>query len=63
MLYYTNKARQTARDSIADLRVKLANMPLNIDGGLNYTDMGNLQHYLETLDQAIYREMRDRPWE
>ena len=59
MLYYSNKARRTAREKIADLHRKLAVVPL--DGPLNLDDMRNLHQYLADLDSVIAREIKDHP--
>ena len=54
MIYYSNQARKTARDSIAGLIIKLAETPP--------TDQFTLQniqdtiHYLKVLDGELKRE-------
>ena len=59
MLYYSNKARQTARGKIAELHRKLAEVPL--DGPLNLDDIRALHGCLEILDGELRREIKAHP--
>lgn len=57
MIFATNEARETARETIRDLIVKLAEMPLDVfPGGLQ--DEQNIRFYLQTLDAELAREIR-----
>lgn len=56
MLYYSNKARETAREEIARLHAKLSELPL--DGPLSFDDVGNLHGLLRILDDELKREIK-----
>lgn len=57
MMYYSNKARMTARDTIADIHVKIANMPLSaFPGGL--ADVQAIHGLLEIMDGELRREIK-----
>ncbi len=57
MLYYSNKARETALQKIAELHAKLGNLPLN--AGLDLNDIGNLHGYLQLLETELKREIKE----
>ena len=57
MLYYSNKARETAIERIQVLYAKLAELPLN--GPLNLDDVGTLQGYLKIMESELKREIKE----
>jgi hypothetical protein len=58
MVYYSNKARETARKKITDLHKKLALIPL--DGNpMTLDDIGNLHELLRVLDDELRREIKE----
>lgn len=59
MLYYTNKARQTARKSIADKLVKLAN--LKPTDQFTLQDIESTMMYLQNMDEELKREIKQHP--
>lgn len=56
MLYCTNKARQTAREGIADKIAKLAS--LKPTDQFTLQDIQNTISYLRNMDDALKREIR-----
>lgn len=59
MLYYTNKARQTARTEIADKIVKLAN--LKPTDQFTLQDIESIIMYLKNMDEELKREIKQHP--
>lgn len=59
MMYYTNKARETARETIADLIVKLANIKPTDQFTLQ--DIQNTIHYLSNMRDELKIEIRQHP--
>ena len=58
MMFYTNKARSTAREQIKAIHAKIANMPLNsFPDGL--ADVQTIHFLLETLDNELRREIKE----
>ena len=56
MLYYTQKARKTARDNIAELIVKLANTKPTDQFTLQ--DIRSTISYLKNMDEALKWEIK-----
>lgn len=56
MLYYTNKARQTAREGIADEIAKLAS--LKPTDQFTLQDIQNTISCLRNMDDALRREIK-----
>lgn len=57
MIFYNNEARANSRKSIAEMHAKIANMPLSaFPDGL--ADVQTLHFLLDTLDNAIKREIK-----
>lgn len=59
MLYYTNKARQTAREGIADKIVKLAS--LKPTDQFTLQDIESTIMYLQNMDGELKREIKQHP--
>lgn len=59
MLYYSNKARQTAREDIANLIVKLAHTKPTDQFTLY--DIDSTIMYLQDMDNELRREIKDHP--
>lgn len=59
MLYYTNKARQTARECIADKIVKLAN--LKPTDQFTLQDIERIIMYLQNMNGELKREIKKHP--
>lgn len=59
MFYYTNKARQTARENIAGLIVKLANTKPTDQFTLQ--DIESVIMYLKNMDGELKREIKQHP--
>ena len=57
MMYPTNKARETAQETISKLIVKLANTPGNDD--LTLTDLMETIYYLQVMKDEIGREIKN----
>lgn len=55
MIYYTEQARATALNNIQRLRVRLAELPGDV---LGYSDTSDIIHYLGVLTDAILSEQR-----
>lgn len=58
-IYFTNKARQTARKSIADKLVKLAN--LKPTDQFTLQDIESTIMYLQNMDEELKREIKQHP--
>lgn len=56
MIFYTQRARNSAREQIAELHIKLASVPLN--QGLTLDDVRALHMYLDTLDKELIKEIK-----
>jgi hypothetical protein len=59
MLYYTNKARQTARECIANLIIKLAHTKPTDQFTLQ--DIESTIMYLQNMDGELKREIKQHP--
>ena len=55
MLYYTNKARETAKANIARLIPVLASVPLKF---ISYSDVNQIIGYLDALNNELDCEIR-----
>lgn len=55
MIYYTNKARETAKANIARLIPVLASVPGNV---ISYSDVHEIIGYLQALDNELDCEIR-----
>ena len=53
MIYYTDKARETAKENISKLVQLVASVPGNV---LSYTDASDINYYLLVLKNEIERE-------
>lgn len=59
MLYYTNKARQTAINNITQLIIKLANTKPTDQFTLQ--DIQNTINYLSNMNTELHREIKAHP--
>ena len=53
MIYYSDKARETAKENISRLVQLVAGVPGNV---LSYTEASDINYYLLTLKNEIERE-------
>ena len=56
MLYGTNHARETAREKIKELRIKLGNARPTED--ILHSDIMDLLYYLDVLDDGLRQEIK-----